>query len=71
MVALQADYMRVPPLMFCVICRTGNYVQLPFGRTRYWLMGPEDGTKVYEPHGMLFVVSDFVVARASPRAVHS
>lgn len=24
----------------------GRYVSLPLGRTRYWVMGPEDGTKV-------------------------
>ena len=24
----------------------GSYVTLPYGRTRYWLFGPEDGEKV-------------------------
>ncbi|OCH96459.1 alpha/beta-hydrolase [Obba rivulosa] len=30
----------------------GNYVQLPYGRTRYWLLGPEDGIKVVLIHGI-------------------
>ena len=24
----------------------GNYYQSPFGRTKYWLLGPESGEKV-------------------------
>jgi len=30
----------------------GSYVQLPYGRVRYWLLGPEDGTKVVLIHGL-------------------
>ncbi|KAI0639351.1 alpha/beta-hydrolase [Trametes polyzona] len=30
----------------------GNYVQLPHGRVRYWVFGPEDGTKVVLIHGI-------------------
>ncbi|KAH9937644.1 Alpha/Beta hydrolase protein [Fomitopsis serialis] len=30
----------------------GGYVQLPYGRTRYWLLGPEDGVKVVLIHGL-------------------
>jgi len=30
----------------------GNYVQLPYGRTRYWLLGPEDGIRVVLIHGI-------------------
>ncbi|KZT06923.1 alpha/beta-hydrolase [Laetiporus sulphureus 93-53] len=30
----------------------GGYVQLPYGRTRYYLLGPEDGTKVALVHGL-------------------
>ncbi|KAA1466620.1 alpha/beta-hydrolase [Dentipellis sp. KUC8613] len=30
----------------------GAYVSLPFGRVRYWLLGPEDGKKVVLIHGL-------------------
>jgi len=30
----------------------GNYATLPYGRTRYWLFGPEDGIKVVLVHGL-------------------
>ncbi|KAI0825183.1 alpha/beta-hydrolase [Trametes gibbosa] len=30
----------------------GNYAQLPHGRTRYWILGPEDGIKVVLIHGI-------------------
>ncbi|KAJ8096349.1 hypothetical protein AAF712_010074 [Marasmius tenuissimus] len=30
----------------------GGYVSLPFGRTRYWLFGPEDGQKIVLIHGL-------------------
>ncbi|KAF8076921.1 Alpha/Beta hydrolase protein [Lyophyllum atratum] len=30
----------------------GDYVSLPFGRVRYWLMGPEKGQKVVLIHGL-------------------
>ncbi|KAH9849809.1 alpha/beta-hydrolase [Lenzites betulinus] len=30
----------------------GNYAQLPYGRTRYWILGPEDGVKVVLIHGI-------------------
>ncbi|KAI0796459.1 alpha/beta-hydrolase [Irpex lacteus] len=30
----------------------GGYVQLPLGRTRYWLLGPEDGEKIVLIHGL-------------------
>ncbi|KZT74670.1 alpha/beta-hydrolase [Daedalea quercina L-15889] len=30
----------------------GEYVQLPHGRTRYWLLGPEDGVRVVLIHGL-------------------
>lgn len=34
------------------IFSNGGYVQLPYGRTRYWLLGPEDGTKLVLIHGL-------------------
>ncbi|CCM01946.1 uncharacterized protein FIBRA_04019 [Fibroporia radiculosa] len=30
----------------------GAYVQLPHGKTRYWLLGPEGGTKLVLIHGL-------------------
>ncbi|KAI9063015.1 alpha/beta-hydrolase [Trametes sanguinea] len=30
----------------------GNYAQLPYGRVRYWILGPEEGTKVVLIHGI-------------------
>jgi len=30
----------------------GAYVNLPMGRTRYWLFGPEDGIKIVLIHGL-------------------
>ncbi|KAI0083372.1 Alpha/Beta hydrolase protein [Irpex rosettiformis] len=30
----------------------GGYVQLPLGRTRYWVVGPEDGEKLVLIHGL-------------------
>ncbi|KAK0491615.1 Alpha/Beta hydrolase protein [Armillaria novae-zelandiae] len=30
----------------------GSYVELPYGRTRYWLLGPETGRKVVLIHGL-------------------
>jgi len=30
----------------------GAYVSLPYGRVRYWIMGPEDGEKVVLIHGL-------------------
>ncbi|KAJ7614489.1 Alpha/Beta hydrolase protein, partial [Roridomyces roridus] len=30
----------------------GHYVDLPMGRTRYWLVGPESGSKVVLIHGL-------------------
>ncbi|KAI0268094.1 alpha/beta-hydrolase [Gloeopeniophorella convolvens] len=30
----------------------GAYVSLPFGRVRYWLMGPENGKKIVLIHGL-------------------
>ncbi|KAI0361681.1 alpha/beta-hydrolase [Trametes cingulata] len=30
----------------------GNYAQLPHGRVRFWILGPEDGTKVVLIHGI-------------------
>ncbi|KII94579.1 hypothetical protein PLICRDRAFT_96811 [Plicaturopsis crispa FD-325 SS-3] len=30
----------------------GAYLQLPYGRMRYWLMGPEDGKKIVLIHGL-------------------
>ncbi|KAK7038729.1 hypothetical protein VNI00_010614 [Paramarasmius palmivorus] len=30
----------------------GSYVNLPFGRVRYWLFGPEDGIKIVLIHGL-------------------
>ncbi|OSD03485.1 alpha/beta-hydrolase [Trametes coccinea BRFM310] len=30
----------------------GRYVQLPYGRMRYWILGPEEGTKVVLIHGI-------------------
>ncbi|KAI0961498.1 hypothetical protein AcV7_000585 [Taiwanofungus camphoratus] len=30
----------------------GTYVQLPYGRVRFWLLGPEEGTRVVLIHGV-------------------
>ncbi|KAF9002314.1 Alpha/Beta hydrolase protein [Cyathus striatus] len=30
----------------------GNYVKLPWGRVRYWVLGPEDGRKIVLIHGL-------------------
>ncbi|EJD01733.1 alpha/beta-hydrolase [Fomitiporia mediterranea MF3/22] len=30
----------------------GNYVNFPFGRVRYWLLGPEEGQKIVLIHGL-------------------
>ncbi|RDX55915.1 alpha/beta-hydrolase [Lentinus brumalis] len=34
------------------LCPGGSYAPLPHGRVRYWILGPEDGTKVVLIHGV-------------------
>lgn len=49
--ALPADS-RIRKLYSEDIFPNGNYVELPYGRTRYWLLGPEDGIKLVLIHGL-------------------
>lgn len=40
----------------------GAYVSFPYGRVRYWLLGPEDGIKVHFSRAFIALVAEFNIS---------